>query len=77
MLLYAAGEQVDYFEYAKLPDLLKFEEIKLRLKHLVRQAIRKRLLSLDPHVHLFNRIPKLGLPSLVTRYLLFNVSLDE
>lgn len=65
MLLFAAGEKYN------IPDLSIF------LKHLCRDAIRKHLIELDPHQHLFGRIPQLGLPSLLTRYLLYNVSLDE
>ncbi len=42
-----------------------------------RSAIRRHLLSLDPHSHLFNRIPRLPLPSAVKDYLLFHVSLEE
>ena len=32
---------------------------------------------LDPHQHLFGRIPRLGIPSSLIDYLLFNVSLDD
>ena len=46
------------------------------LSHLCRGAIRKRLLDVDPHVNLFIRVPKIGLPSRLTKYLLFDVSLD-
>ena len=38
--------------------------------------IRKHLLKLDPHQHLFKRVPKLGLPSALSRYLLYNVALQ-
>ena len=55
-----------------------FTELKenLDLKHLCREAIRKQLLDLNPHQHLFGRIPRLGLPSLIIEYLLYNCSLD-
>ena len=76
MLLYAAGETLDGAQEDKIPELLKFEEEKLEPKHICREAIRKHLLKLDPHQHLFSRIPKLGLPSIVTEYLLFNQSLE-
>ena len=54
------------------------DELKLNLEHLkhCREAIRKHLIDLDPHAHLFNRIPQLGLPSLLTDYLLFDISLE-
>ena len=77
MLLYAAGETLDGTEEDKIPEELKFEEEKLQLKHICREAIRKHLLKLDSHSNLFSRIPELGLPSILTEYLLCNQSLDE
>ena len=77
MLLYAAGETLDGTEEDKIPQELKFEEEKLELKHICREVIRKHLLKLDPHQHLFSRIPLLGLPSALNKYLLFNQSLDD
>ena len=77
MLLYAAGETLEGTEEQKIPEELKFEEEKLQLKHICRMAIREHLLKLDPHQHLFGRIPKLGLPSALNRYLLFNISLEK
>ena len=77
MLLYAAGETLEGTEEDRIPEVLKFEEEKLELKHICREAIRKHLLKLDLHSSLFGRIPKLGLPSALSRYLLFNLSLDE
>ena len=44
------------------------------LQNICRQAIRNHLLSIDCNSHLFNRIPKLGLPSGLNSYLLYNVS---
>ena len=89
MLLYAAGETLDgptvtvrdRRRFGRLIDIIipeYFQEIKqnLDLKHLCREAIRKHLIGLDPHEHLFGRIPKLGLPSLVTVFLLYDCSLD-
>ena len=40
-------------------------------------AIREHLLELDPHTHLFYRVPRLGLPDVVTDYLLFNMSIEK
>ena len=76
ILLYAAGETLDGTDVDKISEVLKFEEEKLELKHICREAIRKHLLKLDPHQHLFGRIPQLGLPSALSKYLLFNLSLD-
>ena len=49
----------------------------LSLKHLCRKAIRKHLLELDPHSHLFGRVPKLGLPTLLNEYLLYDVTFEN
>ena len=78
MLLYAAGEN-GYVPYDSdiILDLFQLKDIRYELKHLCKQKIRQHLLNLDPHSHLFYRIPKLGLPSSITRYLLFYVSLDD
>ena len=73
MLLQAAGETLDETKL-QVPDYLKPQEF--NLKHLCRETIRKHLINIDPHQHLFGRIPQLGLPSLVTEYLLYDVSLD-
>ena len=54
-LLFAAGETLDGIPDEKIPDCLKFDDVKLELKHICREAIRKHLLSLDPHTHLFGR----------------------
>ena len=48
----------------------------MKLKHICRQVIRKHLLELDPHQHLFGRVPRFGLPNALNKYLMFNVSLE-
>ena len=73
-LLYAAGETIDETKF-QVPDYLKPPEFSL--KHLCRETIRKHLLDIDPHQNLFVRIPQFGLPSLISEYLLYNVSLDD
>ena len=60
---------INVAEYLELP--------KFSLQHLCREAIRKHLLKLDPHSHLFGRVPKLGLPKFLTEYLLYYTSLDS
>ena len=77
MLLYAAGEKIgdDTVNGKPVPDYLLHEDLNLSLKHTCRQAIRKHLLDIDPHGNLFNRIPNLGLPILLSAYLLYNQSL--
>ena len=46
------------------------------LKYLCRRTIRKHLLQMSP-VNLFCQVPKLGLPNLLTQYLLYNMSLEN
>ena len=70
-LLFAAGEST----VSEIEDLFKCPAFEKGLKHMCREVIRKHLLELDEH-NLFHRIPKLGLPSLLTKYLLYHVSLD-
>ena len=70
----------DYTEDSREP----FEALKLQLKHTCREAIRKyekyeirkHLLERDPHSNLFYNIRRLPLPSALTSYLLFDVSLE-
>ena len=76
MLLYAAGEIIAISPYVQLPNFLQKEKKRMGLKHLCRQMIRNHLLELDPHAHLFGRVPRLGLPSLVTDYLLYHMTLE-
>ena len=75
MLLFAAGESLDGPN--TLPDCLSFDNLGFCLKHLCRETIRKHLRFTDTEdANLFNLVPELGLPSLLTNYLLYNVSLD-
>ena len=79
-LLLGAGEILNLNPTADtvatdIPHFLCGNEFRMLLKQLCREAIRKHLIMLNPHTHLFDRIPKLGLPSLLTKYLLYNSSL--
>ena len=74
-LLFAAGETLENAVESEIPDCLKFEDLQLQLKHICREAIRKHLLDLNLHQHLFGRIPRLGLPQLLEDYLLYGASL--
>ena len=88
MLLLAAGETLDgpivhcadstgNRTQVPLPDYLKpATEVQLDLMHQCRERIRKQLIDIDPHVNLFLRIPKLGLPRPLSQYLLFYTSMD-
>ena len=78
MLLYAAGETIDKTK-VQVPGFLKeinVEPSGLSLSRRCRETIRKHLIELDPHENLFHRVPRLGLPSALMKYLLYNVSLD-
>ena len=90
-LLYAAGESVnpvtvgtpEWFrkqngeEEFDIDNYLELTDSKLSLQHMCREVIRTRLIRMNPHQHLLDRIPRLGLPSLLTSYLLFHVNLKE
>ena len=69
-VLYAAGENV------RPPEELNLSKKEVSsLMNLCRLAVRSRLIVLNPKHNLFVRIPRLGLPWLLTSYLLYNVSL--
>ena len=70
MLLYAAGEKIRK-DQVEVPDYLQQEP---SLKHLCREAIREHLLQMSD-VNLFVRVPKLGLPKPLQRYVLYHVEL--
>ena len=83
-LLFAAGKRtpetvqklLEPTESIIVAEYLPQIQIKFNLKHLCREAIRKYLIDLDPHTHLFGRIPRLRLPKSITEYLLYYLSLD-
>ena len=78
MLLFAAGEKIMPSvgcTKTAIPEYLQHEQLSLKEK--CREAIRKHLLDIDPHGNLFHRIPKIGLPSVLDRYVLFDMSIDD
>ena len=88
-LLLAAGETIDVttlkrrsrfdrlLEEVSVPDFLLSESFTFSLKGRCRQVIRKHLLDLDPHKHLFYRVAKLGLPPTLSEYLLYNMTIGQ
>ena len=58
-------------------DLLGLKRMRVELKDIYREAIRKHLLKLDPHQHLFGRVPRLELPVSVIQFLLYGESIEE
>ena len=76
-LLYAAGQSLNLSVSYQLAKMFKKKDLSEGLKDLCRGTIRKHLLKLNPQEHLFGRIPQLGLPSLLSKYLLYHVSIDQ
>ena len=80
MMLFAGGETVNG---TTVPcrqydgTLSQLDEVNLDLKNMCRKAIRKHLIQLNPYANLFNRIPQLGLPSLLNEYLLYDCTLED
>ena len=78
-LLLAAGEILhdDKESNEMLKDDLQLTDVKMQLKHICREVIRKHLLKVDRHQHLFYRISEPGLPSALNQYLLYGRLLEE
>ena len=78
MLLIAAGEKLDETNVTieDVLDALYETGQELCLKHMCRETIREHLIQCNPYMNLFLRIPKLGLPYLLTKYLLYDMALD-
>ena len=60
-----------------IPEYLLNLELEPCLQSLCRETLRKHLMRIDPHGNLFSRVPLLGLPSALSRYLLYYMSLDD
>lgn len=75
MLMFSAGEKLCDKDSMLAPDEVKFEKQIMNLKHFCRRSIRKHLLDINQHEHLFHRVPKLGLPPTLLQYVLYNMSL--
>ena len=88
MLLFAAGETIDVDTVfrttrttrlvpVQVPDYLVRSEVEeLRLVPICRAALRRYMLKASP-VNLCCRVPRLGLPSMLTDYLLYDASINE
>ena len=74
MLLFTAGTKTS--GVSKVRYCMREPE-GLELRHICRTRIRNHLLELDSQSHLFGRIPHLGLPGPLMRYLLYYMSLGE
>ena len=70
--LIAAGDTLN-----EISSLQQGTQTFVSLSHLCRETIRTQLLDLDPHENLFVRMPRLGLPAALQRYLLFDETLGD
>ena len=76
ILLYAAGARLEQDHFAdRLREVLPDEEIKL--KDICRKSIVTDLMMKKPNVNSFIQIPRLQLPTMLKRYLLYDMSLEE
>ena len=76
-LLVAAGEDFLTADCNTIFPNYPLERNILNLKDLCSDTIRDHLLELDPRVNLFIRVPKLGLPASITRFMLHKESVAE
>ena len=75
-LCFTAGEDIGSATEEVRKNLIGSES-EMCLRHLCRKTIRNHLLELDPHQNLFVRVPRLGLPTALSDYLLFTMSLQD
>ena len=78
-LLFAAGEKFkDKITHKEVIQVIKElrKEQRINLKDICREAIRNHLIEWDLHVHLFERIPRLGLPFALNAFLLYYMSIE-
>ena len=74
-LLYAAGN-TSYKDTLDSDDVLfNFPAHELSLKRTRRKVIRSRLMNVDPYSNLFGRVGRLGLPSTLASYLVYDIKL--
>ena len=71
LILFAVGEslQKQHLTAFPIPQCITQRSNEFTLQNMCKKAIRKHLLGIDFHVHLFNRIDQLGLPAPVRSYL--------
>ena len=73
-MLFTAGEKFNDIEKPYAP---KYIQPQFNLKDICRRRIREHLLEVDPHTHLFSRVPKLEIPYTLHDYLLYDQKLDD
>ena len=89
MLLFAAGEKIDgtcAFQFDKaghlvcsvpVPRYLLEHEGDICLMQMCRKVIRQYIIAINPNQHLFHRVPQIGLPTMLSDYLLYDLSIDD
>ena len=60
-----------------IPDYLKEQSSKICLMQMCRKVIRQYLIEINPNQHLFHRVPQIGLPTMLSDYLLCGMSLEK
>ena len=78
LLLFAAGERVKLRALkAKGRNVPEYLQSQFNLKDMCRRRIREHPLLLDPREHMFNRVPRLDIPTSLHGYLLYDQTLDK
>ena len=75
MLLFAAGENFDWFYYRKrVPQTIIETKTYFRLQNLSRKVIHKHLIMTNPKQNLFKLVELLPIPKVMKKFLVYNVS---
>ena len=75
MLLFAAGEEWDYFKYSReAPETIIETRKDFSLQNICRKAIRKNLNVTNPKQDLFRLVELLPLPKPIKNFLVYDVS---
>ena len=79
MIVFAAGEKYTYFNSIcpEKPEEMKHSQDDTDLANNCRSYIREKLIQSNPSINLFQLVPHTGLPTILKKYLLFNISLDD
>ena len=60
-----------------IPEYLREQNSKICIMQMCRQVIREYLIKINPNQHLFHRIPQIGLPTVLSDYLLYGLSIEK
>ena len=83
LLLYGAGEMIGHYNVnirgvpESFPGIFIEASVGSVPRTMCRKAIMKHLLGVGPHVSLFVRVQKLGLPRFLVEIVLHNISLND